>query len=66
MTAPSKNPLTYVPAKFRKVAYGAYAAAVVVTGALAVATVPTGKTAEVLVYLGGVLGITAASNVDPE
>lgn len=61
---PSKNPLTYIPARFRKVAYGLYAAAAVATGALLVAGLDVGKAPEVLVYLGGALGVTAASNVD--
>ena len=63
---PSRNPLTYLPAKYRRVAYGLYALAVVVVGALAVAGVGTGKALDVLAYLGVALGITAASNVDTQ
>ena len=61
---PSKNPLKYLPAKGRRIAYGLYAAAAVTVGALLVAGVDVGKAPEVLVYLGGALGVTAASNVD--
>lgn len=64
---PSKNPLKYLPARYRKVAYGLYAAAAATVGALLVAGVDVGKAPEVLVYLGAALGLTATSNVsDPE
>jgi hypothetical protein len=63
---PSRNPLKYLPAKYRKVAYGLYAAAAVTSGALLVAGADIGKTTDVLVYLGAALGITAASNTDTE
>ena len=58
------NPLTLIPAKYRKYAYAAYALAVIVAGALAVAGVDTGKTTDVLAYIGAALGLTAASNVE--
>lgn len=63
---PSRNPLKYIPAKYRRVAYGLYATAAVTAGALLVAGVEIGRAPDVLVYLGAALGITAASNVDAE
>lgn len=63
---PTRNPLKYLPAKYRKVAYGLYATAAVTAGALLVAGVNIGKTPDVLVYLGAALGITAASNTNAE
>lgn len=58
------NPLTLIPAKYRKYAYAAYALSVIVAGALAIAGVQTGKTTDVLAYVGAALGLTAASNTD--
>jgi hypothetical protein len=60
------NPLTLIPAKYRKYAYAAYALAVVVAGALAIAGVDTGKATDVLAYVGAALGLTAASNTTKE
>lgn len=60
----NSNPLTgLLPAKARKYLYAIYTAAAIVLGALQVAEVNTGKLPEVLAYLGGALGLLAASNV---
>lgn len=58
------NPLTLIPARYRKYAYAGYALAVIAVGALAIAGVETGKATDVLAYIGAALGLTAASNVD--
>lgn len=59
------NPLTdlLTPA-VRKYLYAAYTLAVIIVGALAVADLDVGKAPDVLAYLGGALGLVAASNVD--
>lgn len=57
------NPLTDIlPPAARKYLYALYFVAVVVVGALAVAEVSVGKAPDVLAYLGGALGLVAASN----
>lgn len=56
------NPLTVIPAKFRKYVYAAFALAGIVVGALAVAGVDVGKAPDVITYLGIAFGLTAASN----
>lgn len=62
----SMNILTdIVPAHLRKYVYALYALVAIVTGALNVAGVDTGATAEVLAYVGGALGLVAASNTEP-
>lgn len=60
------NALTLIPASVRKYVYAAYAVAVVIIGGLDVAHVGLGHTHDVLAYIGGVLGVTAASNVTPD
>lgn len=57
------TPLTGIfSPQVRRYIYAAYFLAGVVLGALQIAGVDTGKTADVLVYIGAALGITAASN----
>lgn len=69
------NPLTQIPALYRKYIYTGYSAIGVVLGAIQVAylAVPGGQqptwltvTMVVMGYLGTALGITAASNVGPQ
>lgn len=52
-----------IPASARKYLYALYTLAIVVTGALAVAGVDVHKAPDVLAYVGGALGLVAASNV---
>lgn len=52
-----------IPAGARKYLYALYSLSIVVAGALAVAGVDTGKAPDVLAYVGGALGLVAASNV---
>lgn len=57
------NPLVNViPTRFRKYVYAAFALAVIVTQSLDKGGLDIGNTNEVLVYLGGALGLVAASN----
>lgn len=57
------NPLhEIVPAAYRRYLYAAFSLACIVVGALAVADVEVGKAPDVLAYLGGALGLVAASN----
>ena len=65
------NPLTLIPDSVRQVVYVVYACAVLGVGAVQVGFVSANAaqpvwltvTLAVLAYLGGALGITAASNV---
>lgn len=58
------NPITdLIPPKGRKWLNGAYASAALVVGALAVAGVDVHKAPDVLVYVGGALALSSASNV---
>ena len=58
------NPLSGIlTPQIRKWVYAVYSLAVVVVGALAIGGVDVGKAPDVLTYLGGVLSVTAASNV---
>lgn len=58
-----KDILTALPAKVRLYVYSTYALAVFIAGGLAVAHVETGATNDILTYVGGALGLVAASNV---
>ena len=55
--------LQSLPPKARKGLYAAYALVVIAAGAAAIADIDTGKLNDVLLYVGGFLGVTAASNV---
>lgn len=56
------NPLTILPARWRRRFYAAFSLAGITVGALAVAGVDVGTAPDVLAYLGVALGVTAASN----
>lgn len=60
----TSTPLTgRLPTKLRHALYWAFALAGVVLGVCQILEVDTGKTAEVLAYLGIVIGSLAGSNV---
>lgn len=52
-----------IPASARKYLYALYSLSIIVVGALSVADASTGKAPDVLAYVGGALGLVAASNV---
>jgi hypothetical protein len=60
------NPLTeLLPAIWRRRLYVLYALAALVVGALTIGGIDVGKVPDVLGYLGGALGLVAASNTTP-
>jgi hypothetical protein len=52
-----------IPNKYLQYAHAVYGIAVVILGALTTAHVATGSAADVLVYIGGALGIGTAASI---